>query len=105
MAGGAGGRGGRQAGRRLTEQKAALPPPVCVSVCLSVAGFVHQHELFFSHLTVREHLMFHAINRNGASKTLDECSAMVERELVEVDLVRSADTIIGGTGMYVTKGR
>lgn len=61
-------------------------------------------ELFFAHLTVREHLRFHAINRNGGSKTIAKCEAMVEAVLGEMGLRRAADTIIGGGFLYYTKG-
>ena len=31
-------------------------------------GLVYQQEIFFAHLTVEEHLAFHAINRNGRTR-------------------------------------
>ena len=67
-------------------------------------GYVHQKELFFSHLSVREHLTFHAINRMARTKTREECEARVEGVLQEVDLTRVAETQIGGGDLYVTKG-
>jgi ABC-type multidrug transport system ATPase subunit len=67
-------------------------------------GYVHQKELFFSHLTVREHLTFHAINRMSRTKPLDECHARVGAVLEDVDLTRVADSHIGGGDLYVTKG-
>jgi len=60
-------------------------------------GYVHQQELLFSHLSVREHLTFHAV-------TLDECLARVEDVLIEVDMMKVGDSQIGGGEMYMTKG-
>jgi len=60
-------------------------------------GYVHQQELLFSHLSVREHLTFHAV-------TLDECLARVEDVLHEVDMMKVGDSQIGGGEMYMTKG-
>lgn len=67
-------------------------------------GYVHQKELFFSHLSVREHLTFHAINRMARIKTREECEARVDEVMLEVDLTRVAETQIGGGDLYVTKG-
>lgn len=67
-------------------------------------GYVHQKEIFFSHLSVREHLTFHAINRMARTKTREECEARVEGVMQEVDLTRVAETQIGGGDLFVTKG-
>jgi uncharacterized protein YcbK (DUF882 family) len=65
---------------------------------------VHQNELFFAHMTVREHLSFHAINRNGGAKSHAECEAMVDAVIEEMGLGHAADTLIGGGFLYYTKG-
>ena len=67
-------------------------------------GYVHQKELFFSHMTVREHLTFHAINRLSRVRTQAECLARVDKVIDEVDLRKVADTQIGGGELYVSKG-
>lgn len=67
-------------------------------------GYVHQNELFFAHMTVREHLSFHAINRNGGAKSHAECEAMVDAVIEEMGLGHAADTLIGGGFLYYTKG-
>lgn len=67
-------------------------------------AYVHQKELFFSRLTVREHLTFHAINRICCFMSKEECQERVEEVMREVDLTRVADTQIGGGELYVTKG-
>lgn len=68
-------------------------------------GYVHQRELFFSHLSVREHLTFHAVNRMACSKSRGDCALRVEEVMQEVDLTRVAETQIGGGELYVTKGK
>jgi ABC-type multidrug transport system ATPase subunit len=65
---------------------------------------VEQHELFFAHLTVREHLTFHAINRNGGTRTRKQCHQMVEDVMGEMGLARCGDTIIGGGFIFHSKG-
>ncbi len=67
-------------------------------------GYVHQKELFFSHLTVREHLTFHAINRMSRVKTEEECEDRVRQVMEEVDLTRVTESKIGGGELYVSKG-
>ena len=67
-------------------------------------GYVHQKELLFSHLTVREHLTFHSVTRLSRLHTMDECLARVEAVLIEVDMMKVGDSQIGGGEMYVTKG-
>ena len=42
-------------------------------------GYVHQKELFFHYLTVREHLVFHAINRMSRIRTPQQCAERVEK--------------------------
>lgn len=66
---------------------------------------MHQRELFFSHLSVREHLTFHAVNRMACSKSRGDCALRVEEVMQEVDLTRVAETQIGGGELYVTKGK
>ena len=68
------------------------------------AGYVHQKELFFPHVTVREHLTFHAINRLSRIRTPDECKARVEAVLQEVDMMKVGDSQIGGGDFYVFAG-
>jgi len=60
--------------------------------------------MFFSSLTAREHLVFHAINRLGGKHTKDECLKRVDEVVKEVELVRCADTIIGGGEFALVKG-
>ena len=67
-------------------------------------GYVHQKELFFSSLTSREHLMFHSINRLGGKYTKDQCLKRVDEVINEVELMRCADTIIGGGEFALVKG-
>lgn len=67
-------------------------------------GYVHQKEMFFSSLTAREHLVFHAINRLGGKYTKDQCLKRVDEVIKEVELVRCADTIIGGGEFALVKG-
>jgi len=67
-------------------------------------GYVHQKELFFSSLTSREHLVFHAINRLGGKYTKDQCMKRVDEVINEVELARCADTIIGGGEFALVKG-
>lgn len=40
---------------------------------------MHQKELFFHYLTVREHLIFHAINRMSRIRTPQQCAERVEK--------------------------
>lgn len=67
-------------------------------------GYVHQKELLFSHLTVREHLTFHSVTRLSRGRTTEECLGRVEAVLQEVDMVKVGDSQIGGGELYVTKG-
>lgn len=67
-------------------------------------GYVHQKELFFSSLTSREHLMFHSINRLGGKYTKHQCLKRVDEVINEVELMRCADTIIGGGEFALVKG-
>lgn len=67
-------------------------------------GYVHQKELFFSHLTAREHLYFHAVTRLSGNHSSLECLSRVETVLQEVDMIKVCDTQIGGGELYVTKG-
>lgn len=60
--------------------------------------------MFFSSLTAREHLVFHAINRLGGKYTKDQCLKRVDEVIKEVELVRCADTIIGGGEFALVKG-
>lgn len=71
----------------------------------STIGYVHSQERFFTHLTVREHLMFHAINRNRKSR--EECADMVEEVLEELGLTYACDTMIGqeAASLYFTQGK
>jgi hypothetical protein len=41
-------------------------------------GYVPQTEMFMNHLTSREHLIFHAINRMSYEWTTDQCYMRVE---------------------------
>lgn len=41
-------------------------------------GYVHQKELFFHHLSVREHLVFHAVNRLSRIRSREQCEERVE---------------------------
>ena len=68
------------------------------------AGYVYQKELFFPHVTVREHLTFHAINRLSRIRTPDECKARVDRVMEEVNLTKVADQKIGGGEFYIFAG-
>lgn len=67
-------------------------------------GYVHQKELFFPHLTAREHLTFHAVTRLSREYSMDECLARVDTVMEEVDLSKVSDTRIGGGELYLTKG-
>jgi len=67
-------------------------------------GYVHQKELLFSHLTVREHLTFHSVTRLSRGHTMEECLARMEAVLQEVDMMKVGDSQIGGGELYVTKG-
>lgn len=67
-------------------------------------GYVNQKELFFAHLTVREHLLFHAINRLSRIRTQAQCEARVDTVMEEVDLTRVANQKIGGGDLYVVAG-
>lgn len=67
-------------------------------------GYVHQKELFFPHLTVREHLVFHALNHLSRHKSLEECVARVEAVMEEVDLTKVGDQKIGGGDLYLVAG-
>lgn len=67
-------------------------------------GYVNQKELFFPHLTVREHLIFHAINRLSHIRTDAECTGRVATVMEEVDLTKVADQKIGGGDLYTVAG-
>ena len=67
-------------------------------------GFVPQVDVFFSHLTPREHLIFHAItrcvtalSRRGADGKRPTVDAIVEAAIQQVGLGKCANTRIGGT--------
>lgn len=45
---------------------------------MCVAGYVPQTEMFMHHLTPREHLTFHALNRMSYDWTKPRCLARVE---------------------------
>ena len=77
----------------------------CALSGLYCSGYVHQKELFFQHLTVREHLTFHAVNRLSCLKSIRECEERVSEVIEEVDLTRVADNKIGGGAFYITKGK
>lgn len=67
-------------------------------------GYVHQKEVFFHHLTVREHLIFHAVNRLSHVRTRAECDARVEQVMEEVDVSKVANSRIGGGELTLVKG-
>jgi len=67
-------------------------------------GYVNQKELFFPHLTVREHLIFHAINRLSSIRTDAQCKERVATVMEEVDLTKVADQKIGGGDLYIVAG-
>lgn len=67
-------------------------------------AYVHQKELFFTQLTVKEHLRFHAVCRLAPKRSTEECYRRVDKIIKEVNLEKSADTIIGGGEFYVIKG-
>ncbi len=62
------------------------------------AAFVHQSDLFFKVLTVREHLLFHARLRLGDSVSVEEREERVTAILHEVGLQDVAQTRIGEVG-------
>lgn len=67
-------------------------------------GYVNQKELFFPHLTVREHLIFHAINRLSRKRTDAQCKERVATVMEEVDLTKCSDQKIGGGDLYNVAG-
>ncbi|KAL1365101.1 hypothetical protein HN51_013194 [Arachis hypogaea] len=59
-------------------------------------GFVHQHDLFYSHLTVHETLVFSALLRLPNSLSKQEKIAHACAVMDELDLNHCKDTIMGG---------
>ena len=59
-------------------------------------AYVHQVDLFFPTLTVREHLTFHAMVRVGEDVPKQERLRRVEEVLSSVGLKKVSESLIGG---------
>ncbi len=66
------------------------------------SGYVEQEDLFFENLTVREHLVFHAMLRMEKSVPKSEKLKRVDQMLKDFNLMKSCDVNIGVVGR--TKG-
>lgn len=79
----------------------SLPP----SRCLCLPALVHQTDLLFGFLTVREHLTYHAIARLGHTYQGEAVERRVSDVMSELGLDKCADTIIGGTdAVFLRRG-
>jgi ABC-type multidrug transport system ATPase subunit len=66
---------------------------------------VHQTDLLFGFLTVREHLTYHAIARLGHTYQGEAIERRVSEVMSELGLNKCADTIIGGTdAVFLRRG-
>jgi len=66
----------------------------CIAPAL--AAYVHQVDLFFPTLTVREHLSFHAMVRVGEDISREVKLRRVDEVLSAVSLMKVAESLIGG---------
>ncbi|XP_031575212.1 protein white-like isoform X2 [Actinia tenebrosa] len=64
----------------------------------SISAYVQQEDLFIGTLTVREHLTFHALLRMDKHVSRADRLRRVEEVLLELGLVKCADTLIGIPG-------
>lgn len=67
----------------------------------SLAGFVHQDDLFIPTETVREHLTFHVMLRCDPCVRTDLRLERVDKLLKAVNLESVADSMLGGPGSFV----
>jgi ABC-type multidrug transport system ATPase subunit len=66
---------------------------------------VHQTDLLFGFLTVREHLTYHAIARLGHAYKDEGISSRVSAVIAELGLDKCADSLIGGTdAIFLRRG-
>lgn len=67
----------------------------------SLAGFVHQDDLFLPTETVREHLTFHALLRCDPCVRKDLRLKRVETLIKTVNLEHVSDSLLGGPGSFI----
>jgi len=67
----------------------------------SLAGFVHQDDIFIPTETVREHLVFHAMLRCDPCIRKEARLRRVDRLLRAVNLEHVASSMLGGPGSFI----
>ncbi|PIO58251.1 hypothetical protein TELCIR_20318, partial [Teladorsagia circumcincta] len=69
--------------------------PVTKEFMRNACAYVQQDDLFIGSLTVKEHLMFHAILRMGGGYRKSHHLRKVEQIIIDLGLSDCADSIIG----------
>ncbi|TMW61219.1 hypothetical protein Poli38472_013682 [Pythium oligandrum] len=69
-----------------------------------LTSYVMQDDVFYSTLTVREHLLYQAHLRMGKTHTVEEYTQRVETVMEELGLNKSRNTMIGGDALRGISG-